>query len=173
MKTLFLTLRAMVFASCFLSAWAWVALRARAFDPSISNPLPAWTLPLGLGLSVPAWILVLTCIGLFILRGQGTPAVFDPPREFVAVGPYRYVRNPMYIGGITLLVSLGLYARSYAILLLAAASFVVLYLFVVAVEEPQLRQRFGKTYDDYLHTVPRWLPGMRAGIHPFGPKMYG
>ena len=40
------------------------------------------------------------CIGTFVTKGQGTPAPFDPPREFVASGPYRYVRNPMYIGAL-------------------------------------------------------------------------
>ena len=55
-------------------------------------------------------------VGIFVVRGRGTPAVFDAPREFVVVGPYKYVRNPMYIGALTLLIGFGLYQHSISIL---------------------------------------------------------
>jgi protein-S-isoprenylcysteine O-methyltransferase Ste14 len=48
-------------------------------------------------------LVALSCIFTFVRIGRGTPAPFDPPRLLVIRGPYRFVRNPMYIGaGLTL-----------------------------------------------------------------------
>jgi protein-S-isoprenylcysteine O-methyltransferase Ste14 len=76
--------------------------------------------------------------------------------RFVVVGPYRRVRNPMYIGGFILLVGLGLYALSPSILLFSLAWLLLFHLFVVFYEEPTLRSKFGATYEDYCRRVPRW-----------------
>ena len=105
--------------------------------------------------------LALGCAATFVVAGEGTPAPFDPPRKFVAKGPYRYVRNPMYIGGFTALVGLGLYWRSPSVLILAVAWWMLFALFVLAVEEPMLRSKFGEEYHTYCRTVPRWLPRLR------------
>src|SRR5690348_14983087 len=96
MVRIFAGLRSIVFAAAFLWGWGWLALMLRRFDRA---PLASWTIAPGevlfvLGGAVAAW-----CIGAFVVRGRGTPALFDPPRRLVAVGPYVYVRNPMYIGG--------------------------------------------------------------------------
>lgn len=103
-------------------------------------------------------ILVLACAGVFIIRGRGTPAIFDAPRAFVAVGPYRYVRNPMYIGGLMLLFGLGLYLGSVAILLLALLLSCLVHIFVLFYEEPTLMRHFGRSYEEYLRSVRRWIP---------------
>jgi protein-S-isoprenylcysteine O-methyltransferase Ste14 len=108
-------------------------------------------------------ILVLACAGVFISRGRGTPAIFDAPRVFVAIGPYRYVRNPMYIGGLMLLLGFGLYQCSISILFLTLLLLLVLDLFVRFYEEPTLTRRFGSSYQEYLGTVRRWIPRWRAG----------
>ena len=81
-------------------------------------------------------MLTLACFACFTVRGRGTPAPFDAPRVFVAVGPYRYVRNPMYIGGIMLLAGLAMLRRSVAILVFAAGWYVLAHLFVILYEEP-------------------------------------
>jgi protein-S-isoprenylcysteine O-methyltransferase Ste14 len=107
-------------------------------------------------------ILVLVCAGVFIIRGRGTPAIFDAPRVFVAIGPYRYVRNPMYIGGLILLLGLGLYLGSIAILLLALLLSGLVHLFVLFYEEPTLMRRFGRSYEEYLRSVRRWMPRLPA-----------
>lgn len=162
MTTLFVALRALVYMTGFLLLFAWVALSMRAFDPHLGVRLPAWTTPVGgLSMSLGA-ALALTCAAYFIVRGRGTPAVFDPPIQFVAIGPYRYVRNPMFVGGQMLLVGFGLYERSASILLLAITLFVVMHLFVVYYEEPNLRSRFGATYESYCAAVHRWIPHLRA-----------
>lgn len=103
-------------------------------------------------------MLVLACVVVFIIRGKGTPAAFDPPREFVATGPYAYVRNPMYIGGFILLVGFGLYQHSLSILILSAILIFLFHLFVVFYEEPTLERQFGKSYVDYKNHIHRWMP---------------
>jgi protein-S-isoprenylcysteine O-methyltransferase Ste14 len=92
------------------------------------------------------------------LEGRGTPAVFDPPKKFVPHGPYRVVRNPMYIGGVSMLLGWGLYLTSVAMTLFALVAFLIIHIFVLCAEEPGLRKRFGREYENYCHAVPRWIP---------------
>src|SRR3990172_2750465 len=113
--------------------------------------------PVGIVLMILGGILCLICILVFIIRGKGTPAVFDPPTEFVAIGPYKYVRNPMYIGGHILLLGFGLYHNSISILILSVVLMFLFHLFVVFVEEPGLEQRFGESYLKYKKDVKRWM----------------
>src|SRR5687768_15802364 len=108
MHTVFIALRAILFAAAFLLFWSWIALRLQPLDRYFGASLPAWTVVLGLLAIVRGASLLVTCIVLFIVQGQGTPAPFDAPKKFVAVGPYRIIRNPMYIGGLLLLAGFGL-----------------------------------------------------------------
>jgi protein-S-isoprenylcysteine O-methyltransferase Ste14 len=136
--------------------------RDRSFAWALGISLPPWTGTLGVALAVAGGILALSCVGTFVVRGRGTPAPFDAPRDFVAVGPYKYVRNPMYVGGLTLLAGLGLYLHSVAILVLSLALFLIVNLFVVFYEEPTLRGKFGMTYGAYCEAVNRWVPRVRG-----------
>ena len=165
MKTVFLALRSVIYMTGFVLLFTWIALRVRVFDRYFGSPVPAAVHILGAVVAVLGAILVLACAGVFILRGRGTPAIFDAPRTFVAVGPYRYVRNPMYIGGLMLLMGGGLYVGSISILLLALLLFVGVHFFVLFYEEPTLTRRFGNSYQGYLRSVRRWVPRRRAGNH--------
>jgi protein-S-isoprenylcysteine O-methyltransferase Ste14 len=109
--------------------------------------------PFLMGLTV-----ILRCFADFVHRGRGTPAPYDPPRELVVVGLYRYVRNPQYVG--VLLVVLGEALLTGMVVLFAyAALFAIGYhLFVRYYEEPTLGRLFGEPYVRYRETVPRWLP---------------
>jgi protein-S-isoprenylcysteine O-methyltransferase Ste14 len=158
MRAWFTGLRALVYMTGFILLWVWLALGARRFDPLIGLTLPDWFGSLGVLIMVAGGALVLTCVGLFVGRGRGTPAPFDPPREFVAAGPYEFVRNPMYIGGLTVLVGFGLWQRSMSILLFALLVALVVHLFVVLFEEPDLERRFDGSYINYKRSVNRWLP---------------
>jgi protein-S-isoprenylcysteine O-methyltransferase Ste14 len=158
MKTLFTTLRTLVYASAFILFFGWLALGVRPFDETLKITFPAWAGLPGTVLMAVGGLLVLLCITVFIVRGHGTPAPFDPPREFVALGPYRYVRNPMYIGGFLLLAGFSLYRQSVSMLVFALALLFLFHLVVVFVEEPGLEQRFGQSYLDYKRSVKRWLP---------------
>ncbi len=162
MKTWFVALRALVVSTAFLSLWGWVALSFRRFDPRWGISLPAWMSTAGVAVMILGGALGLACVGSFVVRGGGTPAPFDPPRKFVAVGPYRYARNPMYIGGVLLLAGLGLYELSPSILMLSAVFLLAAHVFVVRVEEPGLRRKFGEAYEEYCRTVSRWAPWGRG-----------
>ena len=103
-------------------------------------------------------LLALWCVVTFVAIGKGTPAPFDPPRRLVVRGPYRFVRNPMYLGGALALAGAALFYQS--LLLLACGSIFALAfgLFVLFYEEPTLRRTFGTDYKAYCHQVPRWCP---------------
>jgi protein-S-isoprenylcysteine O-methyltransferase Ste14 len=102
--------------------------------------------------------LVLWCVATFAFVGRGTPAPFDPPRRLVVRGPYRHVRNPMYLGAILALCGGALFYETRALVTYAAVFAVILQLFVVLYEEPTLRATFGEEYEAYRLQVRRWWP---------------
>jgi protein-S-isoprenylcysteine O-methyltransferase Ste14 len=156
---LFIAVRALLFSTGFIVLWDWVALSLhRRYDASLGFAFPGWTSALGIALMAVGGTLALACVATFVTRGEGTPAPMDPPRKFVAVGPYRFVRNPMYIGGFFALAGFGLYDLSPAILLFALPWLLLAHLFVVFYEEPHLRTKFGSPYEAYCRSVRRWLP---------------
>jgi protein-S-isoprenylcysteine O-methyltransferase Ste14 len=151
-------LRAVLYSSGFVLLWAWIAASARPFDARLPFTIPVWARPLGLVLILAGALVVLWCVWTFVARGRGTPAPFDPPREFVAAGPYRYVRNPMYIGAFGILFGSGLALRSPAILGVAVLFLLLVHALVLLYEEPSLGSRFGDPYLHYKSSVHRWLP---------------
>lgn len=154
----FVVMRGIVFAALFISLWVWLATLVRRYDAAIGTAPPAWLQPIGWALAVPGAALGLTCVWLFLTAGRGTPAPFDPPKVFVASGPYRYVRNPMYVGGILALAGGGLIIGSYSILILAAVFWALAHVLVLLHEEPALEERFGDSFVQYKRQVNRWLP---------------
>ena len=97
------------------------------------------------------------------MREHGTPAPMDPPKELVVVGFYRYVRNPMYVGIILILIGYFLWFGYWSLLIYTASVFIVIHLFVTLYEEPTLQRKFGESYEKYCRRVPRWIPRLRAG----------
>jgi len=158
MSQVFVAVRALLYAAGFLTLWGWLALRVRHFDMERGLYLPFWAGFIGIGAFLAGVLVVLSCVVSFVVAGRGTPAPFDPPRRFVASGPYRFVRNPMYLGALLLLSGYGLYARSPSVLGLAALAALLAHLFVVLVEEPGLTERFGESYLAYRRTTNRWIP---------------
>ena len=112
--------------------------------------------PILLGASIYLW-----CAWDFTFAGKGTPAPIDPPKELVARGLYRYVRNPMYIGVGCVLIGEALFFQSLALLAYAAGALLLAHIFVVLYEEPALTRKFGDRYRRYRETVPRWIPRLR------------
>jgi protein-S-isoprenylcysteine O-methyltransferase Ste14 len=160
MKMVWIAIRAALFATGFIFLWGWIALSLHGrYDASFTIRFPGWIPSFGMALMIVGGALALTCVIMFVARGEGTPAPFDPPRKFVAAGPYKFVRNPMYLGGFTTLMGFGLYAKSPAILLFTLPFLLCAHLFVVFYEEPHLRATFGETYDAYCRSIHRWLPG--------------
>ncbi len=105
------------------------------------------------GFALFAW-----CVSLFARVGQGTLAPWDPTRRLVAVGPYRYVRNPMICGVVTMLVGETLFLGSRVIAIWAATFIAINQIYFMLLEEPGLERRFGAAYLEYKAAVPRWIP---------------
>lgn len=101
---------------------------------------------------------ILRCFADFIHRGRGTPAIYDPPRELVVAGPYRYVRNPQYVGVVLVILGEALLTGMAVLFGYAALMAVGYHLFVRYYEEPTLGRLFGESYARYRAAVPRWLP---------------
>jgi protein-S-isoprenylcysteine O-methyltransferase Ste14 len=116
---------------------------------------------MALGVGILGGGLAIWCILTFVFVGKGTPAPFDPPRRLVVAGPYRYVRNPMYLGAFLAVLAAALFYRSLALAGYAAAFLLVTHLFVVLYEEPTLTRTFGSEYQNYRIAVGRWLPRFR------------
>ncbi|MDE2183370.1 MAG: isoprenylcysteine carboxylmethyltransferase family protein [Alphaproteobacteria bacterium] len=154
--TWFIALRTLFVATLFTAFWVGGLSYVRVFDGSLQ--LPDWLPPVGLVAALAGGILCLSCVILFTVRGRGTPAPYDPPRVFVAGGPYRHCRNPMLLGFCIMLAGLAMTLQSPAAVAFAILVFVLGHLMVVAYEEPHLRKSFGQPYLDYCRRVPRWLP---------------
>ncbi len=116
-------------------------------------------------LAFPLWLLggvmILRCFWLFTFKGHGTPAPIDPPKALVTTGFYRYVRNPIYLGALILLIGHFLWFKAIWMLAYAVVVFLVFHLFVTLYEEPTLQAKFGAAYQQYYKSVPRWIPKIK------------
>jgi protein-S-isoprenylcysteine O-methyltransferase Ste14 len=124
-----------------------------------------WPVRLPEGLAPVAWplfatgtLLITWAVITFRREAGGTGAVGDPPRRLVTSGPFRFMRNPIYVGAGGLLAAVALLRRSPSFLLAALAYLPLIHLYVLRVEEPRLAARFGEAYRRYFHAVPRWVP---------------
>ena len=122
--------------------------------PSPSGPLFAIALAvLALGGAIYAW-----CVWDFAAFGRGTPAALDAPKRLVVRGLYRYTRNPMYVGVLTVILGWAVLFQTAALVLYALIVGACFHLFIVLYEERHLQKEFGGEYDDYRSRVGRWLP---------------
>ena len=123
------------------------------------NPLSAshgaWSL--GGLLALIGWGVLLWCAREFALRGRGTPAPYDAPRQLVTSGLYRFTRNPMYVGVTTAIFGQALWYRSVQVAVYGVIAALCFQMVVVLYEEPTLRRAFGQAYDEYTSRVPRWI----------------
>ena len=151
--------RAVTYAALFVG-FVLVFLPARVLTASGVAPPAAIEMPQAAGMLMVAIgaVLALWCVLAFSFVGKGTPAPFDPPRRLVVSGPYRVVRNPMYIGAALALAGAALFYQSGTLLGYAALFVLAAHLFVVGYEEPALRQAFGGEYEAYCRRVGRWWP---------------
>jgi protein-S-isoprenylcysteine O-methyltransferase Ste14 len=113
-------------------------------------------------LALPLWliggIILLWSFWNFLIQGRGTPTPIDPPKELVATGFYRYVRNPMYVGVLSIVIGHFLWFGTIWLIVYAALVWLGFHLFITLYEEPTLRKKFGASYEEYLRKVPRWIP---------------
>jgi protein-S-isoprenylcysteine O-methyltransferase Ste14 len=100
----------------------------------------------------------LWCFWDFLVKGRGTPAPIDPPKELVVAGLYNYVRNPMYVGVLVIIIGHFLWFKTVWMVVHAVVVFLAFHSFVTLYEEPHLRKTFGMAYESYAKKVPRWIP---------------
>ena len=113
-------------------------------------------IPIILGAFVFLW-----CYGLFIIVGKGTPWHFDPPRQMVISGPYRFVRNPMESSYLIILIGEMILFEASVLIFYLLFNFLFLYTRKELFEEDSLERRFGQAYVRYRESVPRWIPRFR------------
>ena len=135
--------------------WPVLLVVAEAALRGGSPRVEPWTLPL------LVWgYLQYRLVGRYRLReGGGGPGLSVPPERLVTGGPYRYCRNPMYLGHLIFLAGLALTLRSW----LGAAVFVLHAAWFhrrVKSDEKRLAVLFGDPYRDYVARVKRWIPGI-------------
>jgi protein-S-isoprenylcysteine O-methyltransferase Ste14 len=156
------TLASLAVGTAFFALWFWLLPSWLGFQvDTLGAARWRWiaALPSVLGFAV-----ALRCVWDFGRTGHGTPAPIAPPERLVAVGFYRYVRNPMYVGffvgwaGLWVVFGRANWpALTVALLVVAGVA-----LFVQLYEEPTLRRMFGAEYKEYCRNVPRWFPRIRA-----------
>lgn len=127
--------------------------------PRVETNVVAW-------LAIPLWLvgslIVLWSFWDFTFKGRGTPVPTDPPKELVTTGPYRYVRNPIYVGVMLIFLGHFLWFGYWALLIYSVCAWIGVDFFVVFYEEPTLKKKFGTVYEEYLRNVPRWIPKVRT-----------
>ena len=161
---MFIAFRALVYASLFVGfvlVYVPASLLAGSGigSPQVLGPRHIASMIVGaLGGALALWSVV-----TLVAIGRGTPAPFDPPRRLVVRGPYRFIRNPMYIGAGLALAAAALFYESWAILAYTVFLLLACHLFVVFYEESVLRRTFGHDYDAYCRRVRRWWPRLGPG----------
>ena len=159
LKTLFTLLKTLLFTVLVPGAvvvyipLGLLSSQGDAFHLEVSSPWMLGAIPFLLGVGIYLW-----CAWQFTFAGRGTPAPIDPPKHLVTRGLYRVVRNPIYVGVPLALIGEALLFHELRLAIYAALVFVFFHLWVVLVEEPLLRQKFGASYQDYCAQVPRWIP---------------
>ncbi|MGC2164013.1 MAG: isoprenylcysteine carboxylmethyltransferase family protein [Silvibacterium sp.] len=126
----------------------------------VHAPFPGFTLlrVIGVLLIIAGVPVLLESFARFALQGMGTPAPVFPTEHLVVKGFYRFVRNPMYVSVLAVLIGQALFLGNIDILVYAAFAWLIAHLFVLGYEEPTLRKSFGAKYEAYRSHVPRWLP---------------
>ena len=156
---MFVLARAVTYSALFIGLLLVFLPERILVSTGISQPVSigAWQV-VGMCLGASGAALALTCIVTFVFVGRGTPAPFDPPRRLVVQGPYRLIRNPMYVGAGLALAGAALFYQSIPLLGYAGLFLLMTHVFVVWYEEPALRRTFDRDYEVYCRRVGRWRP---------------
>ena len=156
---MFIFFRAVTYAALFIGLLLIYLPGALLSRSGIARPAAIGAAEIaGMAVAACGAVLALWCVFTFALVGKGTPAPFDPPRRLVVRGPYRWVRNPMYIGAGLALAGAAFFYRSAALFAYTGLFLLATHLFVIAYEEPTLRKSFPGEYEAYCRRVRRWWP---------------
>lgn len=101
--------------------------------------------------------LFIYCSRLFLIFGKGTPVPVEPPKKLVVNGLYKYTRNPIYLGYFMIFLGEFLFFGQFLLLIYFFLAIIGINIYVIFHEEPILKKRFGKSYEEYLKKIPRWI----------------
>jgi protein-S-isoprenylcysteine O-methyltransferase Ste14 len=139
----------------------------------VRHPAPSWAwAPLrvvGAALLTAGAVVLVHAFVRFVVEGVGIPAPIAPTRRLVVGGPYRYVRNPMYLAVVAVIVGQALALGQPGLLGYAAVVGGAMAAFAHGYEEPTLSRRLGGRYAAYRRAVPAWWPRR----HPWQPGRAG
>ncbi len=113
---------------------------------------------IGAGLFLLASLLGLASAFFMVRDGAGTPLPLDQTNKLVVSGPYRFVRNPMAVAGISQGLAIALIFQSVAILVYSLLGALIWHLVVRPFEEADMVTRFGEPYLEYRSKVACWIP---------------
>lgn len=148
-------LNAVLFFAIFMGALPWLAHQLLPAALPLPRKLGIWLAgPLAL-VGLVGWI---ACLDAFSRRGRGTPFPADAPRRLVSTGLFARTRNPIMASELLVIWAEALAIGSWGVALYAFGISLAAHWMVVHVEEPELRERFGPDYEEYLRRVPRWIP---------------
>jgi protein-S-isoprenylcysteine O-methyltransferase Ste14 len=156
-----LSIAALPFMVTVVVPW-WMVQRDATVLALGTTPLLQFLQIVGGTLLLAGLVLFAGSLRRFATEGDGTLAPWDPPRRLVVTGLYRYVRNPMITGVVTVLLGEAAVLLSPAIGRWAALVFLLNAIYIPLIEEPMLVARFGDPYRDYCRHVPRLVPRLRA-----------
>ena len=158
-KNLFASLGTLVFLFLLIPIiYVWIPYKILS-SPNLYSPFDIGVFrfiglaPIVLGLIIYFW-----CAHSFVFFGKGTPIPFTPTKQLVVKGLYRFVRNPMYIGGFFLIAGEALLFQSKALFIYSLVMFGIFNVHVLFFEEPYLADKFGGSYNRYRKSVHRWIP---------------
>jgi len=113
--------------------------------------------PLGLALFVVAWIPPVWAIVLFRREGTEVSPTSLTNRKLVTTGPYRFTRNPMYLGLVMVTLGIAIWVGAWPMFIAPIAVFVTANWIHIPFEESKMRRQFGATYNSYIGRVRRWI----------------
>jgi protein-S-isoprenylcysteine O-methyltransferase Ste14 len=153
-STLGLIVRNLVFTAVVPGlGGTWVPWRILTSHGHTATPAAWEAAPvIAAGIALYVW-----CVWNFAAVGRGTPGPWDAPSRVVAAGPYRWVRNPIYLAALLIVLGEAWLFMSPPLLAYAGVMAVFFHLFVTGYEERTLRRRFGSSYLEYRRAVPRWI----------------
>ena len=138
--------------------------------------ITGWREPAAWGAPVAIWaasaLLILPGVWLLLdafvrfARASGTPAPIAPTQHLVVVGPYRFVRNPMYLAVVAIILGQAVLFGNGWVVVWAVAVAAAVALFVYGYEQPTLERTYGDEYARYRANVPAWIPRLR----PWSPR---
>ncbi|HET7873656.1 MAG TPA: isoprenylcysteine carboxylmethyltransferase family protein [Terriglobales bacterium] len=150
----------LVIAPGTVAVWApWTISHWRVHPPLLGFGPFRW---LGVLLIAAGLPVLLDSFLRFAVEGLGTPAPVAPPQHLVVSGLYRYVRNPMYVAVVSMVLGQGLLFGNVRVLEYGLAVWLAMHLFVISYEEPALRRKFGAEYEEFCRNVHRWWPRFSA-----------